>query len=96
MLWARSDRVVDVISRRVHFGIVIGALQLSLIVRGLRGRRATGVIARRAYRRVVELMALFQNRDGSWNSNTVQTALADSSEGTRTPPFASRRPCANR
>jgi squalene cyclase len=74
--WALSDRFVKILSRRFHFGIVSGALQLSLIVRSLRGRRKTGLIARRAYRRAVELMTLFQNRDGSWNSNTVQTALA--------------------
>ena len=76
IVWALSDRFVNVLSRRFHFGIVSGALQLSLTVRSLRGRRATGLIARRAYQRAVELMTLFQNRDGSWNSNTVQTALA--------------------
>jgi squalene cyclase len=76
IVWALSDPVVSFASRRVHFGIVIGALQLSLIVRSLRGRRATGLILRRAYQRAVERMTQFQNSDGSWNSNTVQTALA--------------------
>lgn len=93
IVWALSDPVVSFASRRVHFGIVIGALQLSLIVRSLRGRRATGLILRRAYQRAVERMTLFQNSDGSWNSNTVQTALArlDSGSAARDPSAVSKQ-----
>lgn len=75
LAWCLSDAVVDAIASRFHFGVVIGALQLSLIARRLRGE-PLGWLDRRAARRAVDRMTLFQNADGSWNSNTVQTAMA--------------------
>jgi squalene cyclase len=81
MVWALSDRVVRWLAERMHFGFIMGALQLSLIASRLRGdfgRDGTSrsPLERWECRRAVELLALFQNADGSWNSNTVQTAVA--------------------
>lgn len=75
--WAFFDPIVDRLSERFHFGIITGALQLTMIARQLRGDfRRRSFYERRLGRRVVELMSVFQNLDGSWNSNTVQTAIA--------------------
>jgi squalene cyclase len=81
MTWALSKRVVRWASERVHFGFVMGALELSLIAKRLRGAfgpdgGSRSFLQRRECRRAVELLTLFQNRDGSWNANTVQTAIA--------------------
>lgn len=75
LVWCLSDTVVDAMAERFHFGIVIGALQLSLVAKRLRDEPLSW-LERRAARRAVDLMTLYQNADGSWNSNTVQTAIA--------------------
>lgn len=80
-LWARIPGVVEFVAKRVHFGIVMGALQLSLLARRLRGDYGAdgthaGAWARWERTRAAELVLLYQNPDGSWNSNTVQTAMA--------------------
>lgn len=80
-LWACLPGVVEWVSRRVHFGMVMGALQLSLLARRLRGDygpdgTARGSFARWQCARAAEHLLLFQNPDGSWNANTVQTAMA--------------------
>lgn len=81
LAWCLVDGLVDRMSERFHFGIIMGALQLSLIAKRLRGDfGADGSkrswLERKACRRAVQLMTTFQNPDGSWNSNTVQTAIA--------------------
>ncbi|MBX3272486.1 MAG: DUF2236 domain-containing protein [Sandaracinaceae bacterium] len=81
LAWCLADPLVEAMSRRFHFGVVMGALQLSLIAKRLRGDfgadgRRRSWLDERACARALELLATFQNRDGSWNSNTVQTALA--------------------
>lgn len=77
LTWAFFDTVVDELAKRFHFGIITGALQLSMISHALRGDfEWRSPYQKRLGRRVVELMSVFQNRDGSWNSNTVQTAIA--------------------
>lgn len=78
--WALVPGVVELAATRVHFGIVMGALMTSLIARRLRGDYGpngddVGLLAREERARAIELLRLFQNRDGSMNSNTVQTAL---------------------
>ncbi len=81
LAWCLLDPMVDALSTRFHFGVVMGSLQLSLIAKQLAGEfGADGArrtfLEKKACRRAVELLETFQNRDGSWNSNTVQTALA--------------------
>ena len=76
-----SDRFVGEFAERFHFGIAMGAMQLSLIAKRLRGEYGAdgsrrSWLEKREHRRAVELVCSFQNADGSWNSNTVQTALA--------------------
>lgn len=83
--WALFDGLVGAMSERFHFGIVMGALQLPLIAEHLSRERAGGQnvpdsknhgwLTRRQHARAIELFAIFQNSDGSWNSNTIQTAI---------------------
>lgn len=78
--WALIPGVVEVAASRVHFGIVMGALMTSLLGRRLRGDYGpngddAGLFAREERSKAIELLRLFQNADGSMNSNTVQTAL---------------------
>jgi hypothetical protein len=78
--WALLPGVVEIAATRVHFGIVMGALMTSLIGRRLRGAYGpdgndVGLLAREERARAITLLRLFQNADGSMNSNTVQTAL---------------------
>ncbi len=77
--WVLSDHVVDAMSTRFHFGIVMGAIQLGLVSNRLNGKygrdgRDHGFLQRIECRRALELLTIFQNPDGSWNANTVQTA----------------------
>ncbi len=81
LAWCLVDPMVEAMSTRFHFGVVMGALQLSLIAKRLKGdfgadgtRRSW--LEKKASQRAVELITIFQNRDGSVNGNTVQTALA--------------------
>ena len=72
--------LVTFMERRFHSGILMVSRALTLIAHRLRGDwRADGPppgpIARRFATRTLTLLATFQNRDGSWNANTVQTAL---------------------
>lgn len=78
--WALIPGVVEIAATRVHFGIVMGALMTSLIGRRLRGDygpdgNEVGLLAREERAKAIELLRLFQNADGSMNSNTVQSAL---------------------
>ncbi len=80
LAWALVPGVVELTARRVHFGIVMGALMTSLLARRMRGAygpdgKSVSFLAKREHARAVELLGLFQNADGSMNSNTVQTAL---------------------
>ncbi len=66
---------------RFHSGILMVSGQISILARRLRGDWGDdgpprGTIASRYCRRTLTLLATFQNEDGSWNANTVQTALA--------------------
>ncbi len=77
LIWSLFDPAVRFLSRRVHFGIVMGSLELGLIARALRGRlQHRNAIEDRECARAIELLGLYQNPDGSWNGNTVQTAPA--------------------
>jgi squalene-hopene/tetraprenyl-beta-curcumene cyclase len=72
--------VVSFMERRFHSGILMVSGALTLIARRLRGDWGPdgpppSPIARRFAARTLTLLATFQNRDGSWNANTVQTAL---------------------
>lgn len=71
LAWVLFPPAVRFLATKVHFGILMGSLQLGLIARGLRGRAVCGAEARAA----LDALTLFQNADGSWNGNTVQTAL---------------------
>ena len=71
LAWTLFPGVVKFLASKVHFGILMGSIQLGLIGRGLRGQKPCGPEARAA----VEALMLFQNPDGSWNGNTVQTVM---------------------
>ncbi len=80
MLPALLPPVVRFMERRFHSGILMVTGALTLIAHRLRGDWGAdgpprGQLARRFAARTVKLLATFQNRDGSWNANTVQTAL---------------------
>ena len=72
--------VVRFMERRFHSGILMVSGALTLIAHRLRGDWGEdgpprGELARRFGARTLTLLATFQNRNGSWNDNTVQTAL---------------------
>ncbi len=80
LAWCLATPGVELAATRVHFGIIMGALMLSAIGRRLRGdwgddEAGVGPLERVERKKAAELCRLFQNRDGSMNSNTVQTAL---------------------
>jgi squalene-hopene/tetraprenyl-beta-curcumene cyclase len=80
MLPALIPPLVGFMERRFHSGILMVSGALTLIAHRLRGdwgadRPPPGAVARRFASRTVKLLATFHNRDGSWNANTVQTAL---------------------
>jgi squalene-hopene/tetraprenyl-beta-curcumene cyclase len=80
MLPALLPPVVAFMERRFHSGILMVSGALTLIAHRLRGDWGAGgpppgALARRFAARTLTLLATFQNRDGSWNANTVQTAL---------------------
>jgi squalene-hopene/tetraprenyl-beta-curcumene cyclase len=80
MLPALIPPAVGFMERRFHSGILMVSGALTLIAHRLRGDWGSGgappsAIARRFAARTLTLLATFQNRDGSWNANTVQTAL---------------------
>ncbi|MFZ0042668.1 MAG: prenyltransferase/squalene oxidase repeat-containing protein, partial [Solirubrobacteraceae bacterium] len=80
MLPALIGPLVRFMERRFHSGILMVSGALTLVAHRLRGDwGAQGPppegIARRFAARTLALLATFQNRDGSWNANTVQTAL---------------------
>jgi squalene-hopene/tetraprenyl-beta-curcumene cyclase len=65
---------------RFHSGVLMASGALTLIAHRLRGDWGPAGpppegIARRFAARTLTLLATFQNRDGSWNASTVQTAL---------------------
>jgi squalene cyclase len=77
--WVMVPPLVDAMSRRFHFGIVMGAIQMTLISKRLHGKfgkdgKNFSLLERVVNERAVSLLTIFQNPDGSWNSNTVQTA----------------------
>ncbi|HTU86375.1 MAG TPA: prenyltransferase/squalene oxidase repeat-containing protein [Solirubrobacteraceae bacterium] len=72
--------LVRFIERRFHSGILMVSGALTLIAHRLRGDWSgdgppAGELARRFAARTLTLLATFQNRDGSWNASTTQTAL---------------------
>ena len=72
--------LVRFMQRRFHSGILMVSGALTLIAHRLRGDwnepgPPSGEIARRFAARTLALLATFHNRDGSWNANTIQTAL---------------------
>lgn len=75
LAWSLFDLPVRLLADRVHFGIVMGSIELGLIARQLAGRRGS-LLERRIDVRAIELLGLYQNPDGSWNGNTTQTATA--------------------
>ena len=80
MLPALVPALVRFMERRFHSGILMVSGGLTLIVHRLRGDWGAdgpprGGLARRFAARTLTLLATFHNRDGSWNANTVQTAL---------------------
>ncbi len=80
MLPALIRPVVRFMERRFHSGILMVSGALTLIAHRLRGDWGSdgpppGQIARRFAARTLTLLGTFQNRDGSWNASTIQTAL---------------------
>jgi len=80
MLPALFPAFTEFMQRRFHSGILMVSGALTLIAHRLRGDWGTdgpppSEIARRFAARTLTLLSTFQNRDGSWNANTVQTAL---------------------
>ncbi|MBV8219521.1 MAG: DUF2236 domain-containing protein, partial [Solirubrobacterales bacterium] len=84
MLPALIRPAVRFMERRFHSGILMVSGALTLIAHRRRGDWGTpaqpdapprGEIARRFAARTLTLLATFQNRDGSWNASTIQTAL---------------------
>ncbi|MBV9803390.1 MAG: hypothetical protein JO130_09380 [Solirubrobacterales bacterium] len=81
MLPALVPPLVSFMERRFHSGVLMVGGALTLIAHRLRGDWGAdgapprGEIARRFAARTLGLLAVFQNLDGSWNANTVQTAL---------------------
>jgi squalene-hopene/tetraprenyl-beta-curcumene cyclase len=80
MVPALIKPVVSFMERRFHSGILMVSGALTLIAHRLRGDWGPagpppGPIERRFAARTLTLLATFHNRDGSWNANTVQTAL---------------------
>ena len=81
MLPALIRPAVRFMESRFHSGILMVSGQLGMLARRLRGDWGDdgpppGEIARRYCARTLTQLATFQNRDGSWNANTVQTSLA--------------------
>ena len=84
MLPALIRPAVRFMEGRFHSGILMVSGALTLIAHRLRGDWGPpshpdgpppGQIARRFAARTLTLLATFQNRDGSWNASTIQTAL---------------------
>ncbi len=88
MLPALFPPLVRFMERRFHSGILMVSGALTLVAHRLRGDwdppapppgppddAPPGPLARRFAARTLTLLATFQNRDGSWNANTIQTAL---------------------
>jgi squalene-hopene/tetraprenyl-beta-curcumene cyclase len=80
MIPALLPPLVRFMERRFHSGILMVSGALALMAHRLRGDWAgdgppSGEVARRFAARTLTLLATFQNRDGSWNESTVQTAL---------------------
>ena len=80
MLPALIPPLVRFMEGRFHSGILMVSGALTLIAHRLRGDwnepgPPSGEIARRFAARTLALLATFHNRDGSWNANTIQTAL---------------------
>jgi squalene-hopene/tetraprenyl-beta-curcumene cyclase len=80
MLPALLPPLVGFMERRFHSGILMVSGALTLIAHRLRGDWGAdgpppSAVARRFAVRTLRLLATFQNRNGSWNANTVQTAL---------------------
>jgi squalene-hopene/tetraprenyl-beta-curcumene cyclase len=72
--------LVRFMERRFHSGILMVSGALTLIAHRLRGDWVgegppDAEVPRRFAARTLTLLATFQNRDGSWNASTVQTAL---------------------
>ncbi len=72
--------LVAFMERRFHSGILMVSGALTLIAHRLRGDWGNdgappGQVSRRFAARTLTLLSTFQNRDGSWNASTVQTAL---------------------
>jgi len=84
MVPALIPSAVRFMEGRFHSGILMVSGALTLIAHRLRGDWGptahpegppSSQIARRFATRTLTLLATFQNRDGSWNASTTQTAL---------------------
>jgi squalene-hopene/tetraprenyl-beta-curcumene cyclase len=80
MLPALVPPLVTFMERRFHSGVLMVSGALALVAHRLRGDWGPDgpprkQLERRFAARTLTLLATFQNRDGSWNANTVQTAL---------------------
>ncbi len=80
-LFSLVPPLVRVLEGRFHSGILMVALQLGVLIRRLRGDwgpdgRDKGFLAEAECRKCIALLDTFQNRDGSWNANTLQQSLA--------------------
>jgi squalene-hopene/tetraprenyl-beta-curcumene cyclase len=80
MLPALLPPLVRFMERRFHSGILMVSGALTLIAHRLRGDWTSDgppsdPIAHRFVSRTLTLLTTFHNRDGSWNANTIQTAL---------------------
>lgn len=78
MRWILVRPLVRFLERRFHAGALLLLLQIGAIARSLRGEYGEqGTGARpRAERRLLQLLEIWQNADGSVNGNSLQTVLA--------------------
>ncbi len=73
--------VLHFLQTRFHSGVFMAAFQLELIIRRLRGHfgqdgTSMRLLDRVKSRKCIELLARFQNTDGSWNDSSVLSVLA--------------------
>lgn len=66
--------VESLLQRRFHSGVLMGTFELHLLINKLRGERS--FIDPLVFDAARELLAEFQNQDGSWNDSTVISVLA--------------------
>ncbi|MGZ3707450.1 MAG: hypothetical protein ACXWPM_01265, partial [Bdellovibrionota bacterium] len=80
MGWIFARPVVRFLEKRVHAGVLLGGLQLAAISRRLQGKWGPGgkkkpTVDSLACKRLLTMLAQWQNADGSINGNSLQTAI---------------------